>query len=116
MSASSLSTVRLARMREVLTGHVARGDLPGLVALVARRGEVHVEAIGSMEAGGGSPWSRGTSPRKTVTPSSTPPTPRSWVAAKPTGRSTGVAGAANAIGMLASISAFAGHGHGHDQE
>src|SRR5689334_23223613 len=53
MSASGLSTVRLARMREVLTGHVERGDLPGLVALVARRGEVHVEAIGSMEAGGG---------------------------------------------------------------
>jgi CubicO group peptidase (beta-lactamase class C family) len=40
-------------MREVLTGHVARGDLPGLVALVARRGEVHVEAIGTTEAGGG---------------------------------------------------------------
>ncbi|MCW2886194.1 MAG: hypothetical protein QOE54_6679 [Streptosporangiaceae bacterium] len=53
MSASGLSTVRLGRMREVLTGHVARGDLPGLVALVARRGEVHVEAIGTTEAGGG---------------------------------------------------------------
>ncbi|AWS41693.1 serine hydrolase [Streptosporangium sp. 'caverna'] len=53
MSASGLSTVRLAKMREVLTGHVARGDLPGLVALVARRGEVHVEVVGSMEADGG---------------------------------------------------------------
>lgn len=58
MSASGLSTVRLGRMREVLTGHVARGDLPGLVALVARRGEVHVEAIGTTEAGGGGPMRR----------------------------------------------------------
>ncbi|SNR93467.1 CubicO group peptidase, beta-lactamase class C family [Streptosporangium subroseum] len=59
MSASSLSAVRLARMRGVLTGHVARDDLPGLVTLVARRGEVHVETIGSMEAGGdGGPMRR----------------------------------------------------------
>ncbi|MCT9933614.1 beta-lactamase family protein [Planotetraspora sp. A-T 1434] len=53
MSASGLSTVRLGRMREVLTGHVERGELPGVVALVARRGEAHVEAIGTTEAGGG---------------------------------------------------------------
>ncbi|MFC7643844.1 serine hydrolase domain-containing protein [Streptosporangium lutulentum] len=45
-------------MREVLTGHVTRGDLPGLVTLVARRGEVHVEAIGSTETGGGGPMRR----------------------------------------------------------
>ncbi|MFC7643851.1 serine hydrolase domain-containing protein [Streptosporangium lutulentum] len=45
-------------MREVLTGHVERGDLPGLVTLVARRGEVHVEAIGSTETGGGGPMRR----------------------------------------------------------
>lgn len=43
----------------MLTGHVARGDLLGLVALMARRGEVHVEAIGSMEADGdGGPMRR----------------------------------------------------------
>src|SRR5258707_699095 len=53
MNVSGLSTVRLGRMREVLTGHVARGELPGLVALVARRGEVQVEAIGTTEFGGG---------------------------------------------------------------
>jgi CubicO group peptidase (beta-lactamase class C family) len=59
MSGSGLSTARLARLREVLTRHVARGDLPGVVALVARRGEVHVEAIGTMEAGGrGGPMRR----------------------------------------------------------
>src|SRR5260370_7434759 len=52
MSASGLSKARLGRMRQVLSGHVARGELPGLVALVARRGEVHVEAIGTTEVGG----------------------------------------------------------------
>ncbi|MFF2923464.1 serine hydrolase domain-containing protein [Streptomyces celluloflavus] len=56
MNASGLSTARLGRLREVLTGHVARGEVPGLVALVARRGEAHVEVIGTTEAeGGGGP-------------------------------------------------------------
>ncbi len=59
MSASGLSKARLGRMRQVLSGHVARGELPGLVALVARRGEVHVEAIGTTEVGGsGGPMRR----------------------------------------------------------
>ncbi len=60
MSASGLSTVRLRRLREVLTRHVESGDMPGLVALVARRGEVHVEAIGTTEAGGSEPMRRDT--------------------------------------------------------
>jgi CubicO group peptidase (beta-lactamase class C family) len=58
MSGSGLSASRLATMREVLTRHVARGDVPGLVALVARRGEVHAEAIGTTESGGGEPMRR----------------------------------------------------------
>ena len=33
-------------MRDVLAGYVERGEVPGLVALVSRRGEVHVESIG----------------------------------------------------------------------
>ena len=37
---------RLACLHEALARHVASGDMPGLVALVARRGEIHVEAIG----------------------------------------------------------------------
>lgn len=58
MSGSALSAVRLGRLRTVLAGHVARGDVPGLVALVARRGEAHVEALGTMAAGGGGPMRR----------------------------------------------------------
>ena len=60
MSASGLSPARLRRLREVLTRHVESGDMPGLVALVARRGEVHVEAIGTMAAGGSEPMRRDT--------------------------------------------------------
>src|SRR5689334_19024414 len=60
MSASGLSTARLRRLREVLSRHVESGDMPGLVALVARRGEVHVEAIGTTETGGSEPMRRDT--------------------------------------------------------
>src|SRR5215471_7154932 len=58
MSGSGLSASRLTTMREVLTRHVARGHVPGLVALVARRGQVHAEAIGTTESGGGEPMRR----------------------------------------------------------
>ena len=47
MAAAEFSKTRLARLHDVLAGHVARGDMPGLVALVSRRGETHVEAIGT---------------------------------------------------------------------
>ena len=60
MSASGLSPVRLRRLGEVLTRHVESGDMPGLVALVARRGEVHVEAIGTLAADGSEPMRRDT--------------------------------------------------------
>lgn len=56
MKSSGLSKARLGRMREVMAGHVLGeaegGTVPGLVALVSRRGEVHVEAIGLQEVGG----------------------------------------------------------------
>lgn len=38
----------LARMHDVMSGHVERGALPGLIALVAHQGRVHVEVIGTM--------------------------------------------------------------------
>jgi len=41
-------------MRAVMAGYVERGDVPGLVTLISRRGEVYVEAIGTMDIGGGS--------------------------------------------------------------
>ncbi len=59
MNYGGWSTPRLARMHKVMAGHVARGDLPGLVTLVSRRGEVHVDAIGR-QAIGGTPMRRDT--------------------------------------------------------
>jgi len=60
MSTAGLSKSRLARMRHVMAGHVERGDMPGLVALVSRRGEVHVDALGMKAIGGSEPMRRDT--------------------------------------------------------
>ncbi len=46
MSTAGLSKARLGRMHNVMAGYVERGEVPGLVTLVSRRGEVHVDAIG----------------------------------------------------------------------
>jgi CubicO group peptidase (beta-lactamase class C family) len=42
------------RLRGVMAGHVERGDLPGLVMLVSRHGEVQVDAIGRLAFEGSS--------------------------------------------------------------
>ncbi|HMB03033.1 MAG TPA: serine hydrolase domain-containing protein [Isosphaeraceae bacterium] len=52
MSQDGFSKVRLGRMHDVLAGHVESGEVPGLVTLVSRRGEVHVDAIGAKAVGG----------------------------------------------------------------
>jgi CubicO group peptidase (beta-lactamase class C family) len=59
VTGGGLSATRLATLHEVLAGHVASGAVPGLVAAVARRGEVHVEVIGD-RAYGGPPMTRDT--------------------------------------------------------
>ena len=46
MRGGGLSEARLDRMHEVMAGHVESGHLPGLVTLLSRRGETHVDAIG----------------------------------------------------------------------
>jgi CubicO group peptidase (beta-lactamase class C family) len=51
MSPGGLSKARLDRMHDVMAGHVERGEVPGLVTLVSRRGEVHVDAIGTKAVG-----------------------------------------------------------------
>jgi hypothetical protein len=42
-------------MHDVMATHVEQGRVPGLVALVSRRGEVHVEAVGTKAVGGSDP-------------------------------------------------------------
>lgn len=60
MSTGGLSRARLGRMRDVMSGHVERGDVPGLVTLISRRGEVHVDALGVKAVGGDDPMRRDT--------------------------------------------------------
>lgn len=60
MSRGGLSAARLGRMHEIVAGYVERGEVPGLVTLVSRRGEVHVDTIGRMAIGGSAPMRRDT--------------------------------------------------------
>ena len=48
MTAGGFSSKRLARVREVLSRHLDAGYVPGAVAVVARRGEVHIETTGNL--------------------------------------------------------------------
>jgi len=50
--AEQLSADGLARFGAVAAAHVGDTEVPGLVALVARGAEVHVEALGSLSIGG----------------------------------------------------------------
>jgi CubicO group peptidase (beta-lactamase class C family) len=60
MNTGGFSKTRLARMHNIMAGHVARGIVPGLVALVSRHGEVQVDAIGMKAVGGSDPMRRDT--------------------------------------------------------
>ena len=53
MSTGGFSKARLGRIRDVMTGYVERGEIPGIVTLVSRRGEAHVEVAGALAIGGG---------------------------------------------------------------
>jgi CubicO group peptidase (beta-lactamase class C family) len=55
-----LSKTRLGRMHDVMARHVEAGDMPGLVTLVSRHGESHVDAIGLQAFGGAEPMRRDT--------------------------------------------------------
>ena len=59
ISSGGLSKIRLERMHSVMASYVERGELPGLVTLLARRGAVHVDVIGA-QALGGAPMQRDT--------------------------------------------------------
>jgi CubicO group peptidase (beta-lactamase class C family) len=58
-NASGLSKSGLRRLHDVMADHVDNGNMPGLVTLVSRHGEIHVDAIGSL-AFGGAPMQRDT--------------------------------------------------------
>ncbi|WP_331721471.1 serine hydrolase domain-containing protein [Streptomyces sp. NBC_00212] len=57
---SGFSEAGLRMLRDVLARHVESKKIPGLVALVSRGGQTHVEAIGTMRHDGGAPMGRDT--------------------------------------------------------
>lgn len=60
MSTAGLSRARLSRMHNVMAGFVERGEVPGLVTLVSRRGEAHIDVIGTQTLGESHPMRRDT--------------------------------------------------------
>lgn len=60
MITGGLSRTRLVLMRDVMAGYVERGEVPGLVTAISRRGELYVDAIGAQAIGGGAPIRRDT--------------------------------------------------------
>ncbi|MGD0239406.1 MAG: serine hydrolase domain-containing protein [Streptosporangiaceae bacterium] len=48
MTTGGFSSKRLVRVRDVLERHVDAGYVPGAIAVVARHGEVHIEATGTL--------------------------------------------------------------------
>jgi CubicO group peptidase (beta-lactamase class C family) len=55
-----LSPAGLDRMAEVMRGHVERGEVAGVVTLLSRHDEVHVEAMGAMDLVSAAPMRRDT--------------------------------------------------------
>src|SRR6266550_27734 len=51
----SKSQAGLHRLHEAMAARVAKGELPGMVTLVAHGEDVHVDAIGVMTFGGNEP-------------------------------------------------------------
>src|SRR3981081_3297079 len=56
----STSQIGLDRLHEAMASRVAKGELPGMVTLVAQAEDVHVDAIGVMAFGGDQPMRRDT--------------------------------------------------------
>jgi CubicO group peptidase (beta-lactamase class C family) len=56
--AAGLSRSRLDRMRRVLSGHIERKEIAGLVALVSHHDDVHVETLGTLSIDQPTPMQR----------------------------------------------------------
>ncbi|WP_411108971.1 serine hydrolase domain-containing protein [Streptomyces sp. c-19] len=59
-NSGGFSEAGLRKVRDVLERYVGSGKIPGVVALVGRGDETHVEAIGTMRHDGGAPMRRDT--------------------------------------------------------
>lgn len=60
MTTSKLNRARVADLHAAMTGYAERGDIPGIVTLIGRGDEIHVDATGMKTAGGKEPMRRDT--------------------------------------------------------
>jgi len=60
MTTRKLNNARVADLRTTMTGYIERGDIPGIVTLVGRGDEIHVDAIGTKAIDGREPMRRDT--------------------------------------------------------
>ena len=60
MTTGRLNMARLADLHTTMTGYVECSDIPGIVTLVGRGGEIHVDAIGTKAIAGKEPMRRDT--------------------------------------------------------
>ena len=60
MSIGGLSSARLSRIHDFMVKSVERGKVPGLITLISRRGEVHVDVIGAQAFNDPTPMRRDT--------------------------------------------------------
>jgi CubicO group peptidase (beta-lactamase class C family) len=60
MRTEGFSKARIERMHRVLSGFIERKEMPGMLALLSHRDEVHLEAFGTMSFGDPAPMKRDT--------------------------------------------------------
>src|SRR5215469_10933945 len=60
MAKAGLVKSRLVRMHELLAGHIATKQMPGLVALVSHNDDVHIETLGTLDFSNPAPMQRDT--------------------------------------------------------
>ena len=60
MKTGGLSRERLGRLHKSMMDYVERGEVPGIVTLVSRHGEVHVDVVGNQSLDGPDPMRRDT--------------------------------------------------------
>ncbi len=60
MTTGKLGKAGVAGLHTTMRGYVERGDIPGIVTLIARGDEIHADALGTMTFGGTEPMRRDT--------------------------------------------------------
>jgi CubicO group peptidase (beta-lactamase class C family) len=60
MTTNKLNETRVADLHTAMSGYVERGDIPGIVTLIGRNGEIHVDALGMKTIDGKEPMRRDT--------------------------------------------------------